>query len=463
MSLPRTQYARSGDVHIAFQVFGSGAVDLVFIPSWVSHLEQLWAHPGFVRLAERMAAFARVILFDRRGSGLSDRVESGPLETQIDDVRAVMRAAGSARAFLWAETEGTAMAALFAASHPELVSGLSLFTPMPRILRDDDWEWGSDPTEREGWILDLQAHWGDGSCITFLAPSLANDQSFLAWAGALERNAITPGAVPSVVRQMGRNDVRSVLPLIGVPTLVIRRRDEGWIDRRHADYVVSRVPDARLVEVSGADGLVLAGDVNEVVDAVEEFVTGTRRSYSLERVLATVLFTDIVDSTRRAATLGDARWMELLEEHKALVRAQIARYGGREVKTMGDGFLVTFDGPARAVRCAIAIAEATHETGLDVRAGVHTGECDFTSGDVSGIAVHIASRVLGYAGPGEVIVSRTVVDLVAGSQLGFEERGTHELKGVPGQWQLYAAAVEPAGGLRQTPWRPVLKPATPGH
>jgi class 3 adenylate cyclase len=218
-----------------------------------------------------------------------------------------------------------------------------------------------------------------------------------------------------------------------------------------------------MVEFEGADALVLAGNVAEITDTVEEFVTGTRRSYSLERVLATVLFTDIVDSTSRAASLGDSRWAELLDEHKALVRTQIARYGGREVKTMGDGFLVTFDGPARAVRCAIAVAEATHETGLDVRAGVHTGECDFTSGDVSGIAVHIASRVLGYAGPGEVIVSRTVVDLVAGSQLGFEERGTHELKGVPGRWQLYAAAVEPAGGLRQTPWRAVLKPATPGH
>ena len=463
MNRPRTHYARSGEVFIAYQVFGSGPVDLVFIPSWVSQIEQSWEHPAFVRMVERMSSFARVILFDRRGSGLSDRVEPGPLEEQIDDVRAVMRAAGSGRAFVWAETEGTAMAALFAASHPELVSGLALFTPMPRVVRDDDWEWGADPENREQWINTVQTRWGEGAYVGFLAPSLVNDDAFRDWAGRLERLACAPGAVPTALRQMGQNDVRRVLPLIGVPTLVIRRRDEGWVDRRHAEFVVEKIPDARLAELEGADALVLAGNVAEVTDALEEFITGTRRSYSLERVLATVLFTDIVDSTRRAATLGDARWMELLEEHKALVRAQISRYGGREVKTMGDGFLVTFDGPARAVRCAIAIAEATHETGLDVRAGVHTGECDFTGNDVSGIAVHIASRVLGHAGPAEVIVSRTVVDLVAGSQLGFEERGTHELKGVPGQWQLYAAAVEPAGGLRQTPWRPVLKPATPGH
>jgi class 3 adenylate cyclase len=463
MAPPRTRYARNGDVFIAYQVFGSGPVDLIFVPSWVSQLDQLWSFPAFARMLERMGSFARVILFDRRGSGMSDRVDPGPLETQIDDVRAVMRAAGSGRAFVWAETEGTAMAALFAASHPELVSGLALFTPMPRVVRDDDWEWGADPETRDDWIRTTQIRWGDGSYIGFLAPSLANDDRFRDWAGRLERYACGPGAVPAALRQMGENDVREVLPLISVPTLVMRRRDEGWVDRRHADFVLANVPDSRLVEFDGADALVLAGSVTEVIDALEEFVTGSRRSYSLERVLATVLFTDIVDSTRRAASVGDARWGEMLEDHKALVRAQLARFGGREVKTLGDGFLATFDGPARAVRCAIAIAEASHETGLDVRAGVHTGECDFTGNDVSGIAVHIASRVLGYAGPGEVVVSRTVVDLVAGSQLFFDERGAHELKGVPGQWQLYAAAVEPPGGLRSPPWRSVLKPATPGH
>ena len=463
MRRPRTHYARSGEVFIAYQVLGSGPVDLVFVPSWVSHIEQLWEFPPFARMIERMAGFARVILFDRRGSGLSDRVDPGPLETQIDDVRAVMRAAGSGRAFVWAETEGTAMAALFAASHPELVSGLALFTPMPRVVRDDDWEWGADPETRVDWIRTTQMRWGDGNYIAFLAPSLVDDEAFRDWAARLERFACGPGAVPAALHQMGQNDVREVLPLIGVPTLVIRRRDEGWVDRRHSEFVVDQVPDARLVEVDGADALVLAGNVAEVTDTLEEFITGTRRTYSHERVLATVLFTDIVDSTRRAASLGDARWSELLEEHKALVRSLLARYGGREVKTLGDGFLTTFDGPARAVRCAIEIAENSHDAGLDVRAGVHTGECDFSGNDVSGIAVHIASRVLGQAGPGEVVVSRTVVDLVAGSQLLFDERGTHELKGIPGLWQLYAAAVEPAGGLRTPPWRPVLKPATPGH
>ena len=463
MKTPRTRYARHGDVSIAYQVVGGGPPDLVFIPSWCSNLEVLWDEPRFCRMIERLSSFARVILFDRRGSGLSDRIAPGPLETQIDDVRAVMRAAGARRAAVWAETEGAAMAALFAASHPELVNALALFTPIPRVVAAPDWPWAADPAARDDWIRDVHNRWGDGEYVCFIAPSLSGDDDFREWAGRLERHAVSPGAAPVALRQMGENDVRAVLPLIAVPTLVMRRTDDRWVDERHARYIVDKVPDARYVELPGIDPLVIAGETGPVLDTLEEFITGTRRSYSVERVLATVLFTDIVESTRRAASLGDTRWLELLEEHKALVRAHLARYAGREVKTLGDGFLATFDGPARAVRCAIAIAEATRETGLDVRAGVHTGECDFTGNDVGGIAVHIASRVLGHAGPGDVIVSRTVVDLVAGSQLAFEERGTHELKGVPGQWQLYAAAVEPAGGLRSPPWRPVLKPATPGH
>jgi class 3 adenylate cyclase len=455
---PRTRYVRNGDVSIAYQVFGAGPPDLVFIPSWASQVEQLWEHPRLAQLLERFGSFCRLILFDRRGSGLSDRVEPGPLEEQIDDVRAVMQAAGSARAMVWAETEGTAMASLFAASHPELVTGLALYMPMPRIAYAPDWPWGSDLRTRDEWINLAAAHWGDGSYVTFLAPSLADDDEFHEWAGRLERYSCSPGAVPGALRRMGDNDVREVLPLIQVPTLVIRRGDHQWIDKRHAEYVVENVPDAKLVLVPGADAMLLAGELAPVADAVEEFVTGTRRSYSLERVLATVLFTDIVDSTRRASALGDQRWLALLEEHKEIVRAHLARYGGREVKTMGDGFLATFDGPARAVRCAISISEAVAGTDLDVRAGVHTGECDFTGGDVGGIAVHIASRVLAYAGAGEVLVSRTVVDLVAGSQLAFESRGSRTLKGVPGQWELFAAAIAPPEDLRARPWRPVLKP-----
>ena len=461
MKIPPTRYARNGDVSIAFQVFGEGPRDLIFVPSWVSQIELVWEQPRFVRLIERLASFSRVILFDRRGSGLSDRVEPGPLEAQVDDVRAVMRAAGSRRAVVWAETEGTAMAALFAASHPDLVSALALFSPIPRVVAAPDWSWGSDPAVRGQWVHDVRTRWGDGSYITFIAPSLAGDDDFRRWAGKLERYSVSPGAVSTALNQMGENDVREVLPLICVPTLVVRRRNEALLDERHARYIVDHVDDAQYVELPGSDALVLAGDTRELVDALEEFITGTRRSYSLERVLATVLFTDIVGSTRRAVELGDSRWRELLAEHYAIVRSQLARYGGREVKTMGDGFLATFDGPARAVRCAIAIADASREAGVDIRAGLHTGECDFTGNDVGGIAVHIASRVLGHAGVGEVVVSRTVVDLVAGSQLAFEDRGAHELKGVPGSWQLYAAALEPAGALRDRPWRPVLRPATP--
>jgi class 3 adenylate cyclase len=371
-------------------------------------------------MLERLASFSRLILFDRRGSGMSDRIDPGPLEEQVDDVRSVMRAAGSARATVWAETEGTAMASLFAATHPAFVSGLALFTPMPRVLRADDYPWASDPSTREEFIASVRDTWGEGSYLAFMAPSLSGDPSFRDWCARLERLACGPAGVPAALRRMGENDVRAVLPLIDVPTLVMHRRDNHWVDERHMRYVVDHVPGARELEMPGEDMLVFAGDLDPLLDALEEFVTGSRRSRSTsQRVLSTVLFTDIVDSTRRAAELGDAAWSALLDEHRTIVRQQLARYGGVEVKTLGDG---------------------SRGGGLDVRAGVHTGEIDPSGGDVTGIAVHIASRVLGHADPCEVIVSRTVVDLVAGSQLDFEPRGTHELKGVPGDWQLYAAS-----------------------
>ena len=440
MDVPRTRYARNGRVSIAYQVCGSGP-DLVFVPSWVSQIEHLWAEPRLRRVLGRISSFARLIMFDRRGSGMSDRVEPGPLEVQVDDVRAVMRAAGATRAAVWAETEGTAMAALFAATHPQLVTALALFTPIPRVARADDYAWATEASEREDFIRTAAVSWGDGSYISFLAPSLADDAAFHEWCGRLERLACGPGAVTAALRRMGENDVREVLPLISAPTLVMHRGDNPWVDPRHARYVADHVPDARLLELPGRDSLVFAGDVEPMLDALEELVTGTRRSRSTtQRMLATVLFTDIVDSTRRAAELGDRRWSELLADHHRLVRDQLARYGGREVKTLGDGFLATFDGPARAVRCALAIKHSSHDAGLVIRAGLHIGECDQSGGDVTGIAVHIAARVMGHAGAGDVVVSRTVVDLVAGSQLEFDPRGTHDLKGVPGEWQLYAAS-----------------------
>jgi class 3 adenylate cyclase len=440
VDVPDTRYARNGDVSIAYQVLGSGP-DLVFVPSWVSQVEHLWAEPRLAQMLERLASFSRLILFDRRGSGLSDRIEPGPLEVQVDDVRAVMRAAGSARASVWAETEGTAMACLFAATHPGVMNGLGLFTPIPRVIEADDYEWATDPTTRDHFIREVQRSWGDGSYIAFLAPTLAADAGFRDWCARLERLACGPGAVPGLLRRMGENDVREVLPLIDAPTLVMNRRDNPWVDERHARYVVDSIPNATYLELPGADSLIFAGEVDPVVDALEEFVTGSRRSRSTSnRVLATVLFTDIVDSTRRAAEAGDHRWGGLLDDHRRLVRRELARHGGVEVKTMGDGFLARFDGPARAVRSALAISEGSRAAGLDIRAGLHTGEVAMGGGDVTGIAVHIAARVMAHAGPCEVVVSRTVVDLVAGSQLEFEPRGTHELKGVPGDWQLYAAA-----------------------
>jgi class 3 adenylate cyclase len=352
----------------------------------------------------------------------------------------VLRAAGSERPVVWAETEGTAMACLFAATHPELVSSLILFTPLPRVLKAPDYPWASDPAERATLIQGFIDGWGTGAAGKPLAPSLAEDARFTEWFGRLERLSHSPAEVWLHMARMAETDVRAVLPSVQAPTLVLHRKDDGMIDPRHARYVADKIPSARLRTLPGGDSLVFAGDVDELSDAIEEFVTGVSPASISERVLATVLFTDVVDSTRRASELGDRRWRALLDEHSTLVRDHLAAYGGNEVKTLGDGFLSTFDGPARAVRCALDIVNASESSGLEVRAGAHTGECEVSADDVTGIAVHIASRVTSHAGSGEVVVSRTVTDLVAGSELSFESLGAHELKGVPGSWELYAAA-----------------------
>jgi class 3 adenylate cyclase len=441
MERPQTRYAWNDGASIAFQVFGEGPRDLVLVPSWASQIEHLWDQPLVTRLLRRLASFSRVILFDRRGSGLSDRPSPPPpLEDQMDDVRAVMEAAGSEAAGLLAETEGTALAALFAATHPDLTTALALYCPMPRLVAAPGYEWALQPEARDAFATELVRRWGDGSSIDRIAPSLADDRRIRDWYGRLERLSLSPGAVGPSVRALADTDVRDVLPLIRVPTLVARRRDDQLVDARHARFAADSIPGARYVELPGSDNAVFADDAGALLDELEEFLTGARHGPEPERVLATVLFTDIVASTERAAELGDRRWRDLLEEHDEVVRGALDRFGGTEIKTLGDGFLATFDGPARAIRCALAVVEACESIGVEVRAGLHTGECERVAGDVGGIAVHIAARVIAEAGAGEVLVSRTVTDLVAGSGLGFAPRGTHELKGVPGAWELYGAS-----------------------
>ncbi len=438
--MSETQYARNGDVSIAFQVVDGPGRDVLLVPSVVSQTEHLWEEPRVARMLRRLARFSRLILFDRRGSGMSDRTDPPPLEQQMDDVRAVMRAAGSESAALIAETEGTTLATLFAATYPEQVTALALYAPIPRFVHAPDYPWAPQREDREALANALVDVWGTGTVIDVIAPTLAGDARFRRWYAKLERLAMSPSAVLPMMQANTDIDVRELLPLIRAPTLVARRRDDEVIDERHCRYVADHVPGARYVELPGRDNAVFAGDLDPLLDTLEEFLTGSRPAGGSERVLATVLFTDICSSTQRAAEMGDHRWRELLDNHEALVRDQLERFDGVEVKTLGDGFLATFDGPARAVRCALAIAEASPDTGIEIRAGVHTGEIERVRGDVAGLAVNIAARVVAVAEPGEVLVSRTVTDLVAGSGLAFAERGAHELKGVPGEWLLFAAS-----------------------
>ena len=444
MAAPHTRYARNGDVSLAFQVAGDGPHDVLLVNSWVSQMEHLWTEPRLARMFGRLTSFARLIQFDRRGSGMSDRVPPAPLEEQMDDVLAVLDAAGCERPTVLAETEGTALACLFAATHPDRVRSLALFAPIPRIAAAPDYPWAHDPVRRETFIERTVERWGEGVTLDATAPSFSGDVDLRDWFGRMERLAVGPAAVEPAMRVIGETDVRDILPLMRVPTLVMRREGDQRVDHRHAEFVRDNVPGARFVELPGTESIIFLDDTEPLVDELEELVTGTRATRPPERVLATVLFTDIVGSTERASEVGDRAWRELLDAHHALVRAELAAHGGAEVKTMGDGFLATFDGPARAVRCALRVAERSDDAGVPIRAGIHTGECERVGNDVAGIAVHIAARVMGEAGAGEVLVSRTVTDLVAGSGLRFGSRGARALRGVPGEWELFEAADQAA-------------------
>jgi pimeloyl-ACP methyl ester carboxylesterase len=436
---PETRYARSEDLHIAYQVVGQGPSDLVLVPPFVSHVELYWEEPLVNRFLTRLASFSRLILFDKRGTGLSDRVPPDrlpTLEQRMDDVRAVMDAAGSERAALFGPSEGGPMSALFAATYPGRTSALILYGTLASTIRDASYPWPMDPTERRTVIEAIPQHWGRGTSVDLLAPSLAGDERFRRWWARLERLGASPGAAMALRRMNGQIDIRDTLPVIRVPTLVLHRTDDLDTSIEEGRYLAAHIPGARFVELPGADHLPWA-DQDAILDEVEEFLTGVRPVPEPDRVLATVLFTDIVGSTEHAAELGDRRWGDVLVSHHAIVRRQLDRFRGREVKTVGDGFLATFDGPARAVRCACAIRDGVRSVGVSIRAGLHTGECEFVGDDVRGIAVHIGARVAAKAQSDEVLVSSTVKDLVVGSGIEFEDRGVHRLRGVPGDWRLY--------------------------
>jgi pimeloyl-ACP methyl ester carboxylesterase len=430
-----TRYAKSGDVHVAYQVVGSGPLDLVFVPGFFSQVELWWEEPLCARFFERLASFSRLILFDKRGTGLSDRVAAVPtLEQRMDDVRAVMAAAGSERAAILGVSEGGPMSALFAATYPDRTAALVLYGTFAEFR-----SW-MPPEHLEHFLHAIDATWGTGESLPHLAPSVADDPRFRRWWARHERLGASPGAAMDLMRMNSEIDVRHVLPAIRIPTLVLHRAGDVFVDVSGGRYVAAHIPGAKYVELPGVDHPPFVGDAEAVLQEVEEFLTGVRPAPEPDRVLATVLFTDIVGSTERAAELGDQRWRDLLGAHHAAVRRELERFRGREVDTAGDGFLATFDGPARAVRCARAIHDAVRPLGIELRAGLHTGEIELLGDDIGGIAVHIAARVAALAGPGEVLASSTVKDLVAGSGLRFEDRGTRALRGGPDEWRLFAAA-----------------------
>ena len=429
-----TRYAKSGDIHVAYQVFGDGPVDLVLAPGFVSHAEACWEEPGFARWLDQFGKSARIIIFDKRGTGLSDRVNALPgLDQRMDDVRAVMDAVGSERAALFGISESGPLATLFAATYPDRCQALVLYATFAR--------WLPAEAELEGVLGYIREYWGTGLSLRRFAPSKTSDPAFQQWWGRLERLGASPSAAIALMRMNSQIDVADILPSIRVPTLVLHRTGDLVVNISDGRFMAQHIPGARFVELDGGDHLPFVGDNAEgILDRTIESVTGTRPQVELDRVLATVLMTDIASSTTRAESLGDKGWRDLLDAHNDTVRKEFARFRGHEVKSLGDGFLATFDGPARAIRCASAITEAVKSLGIEVRAGLHTGEVELVDDDVRGIAVHLAARVSGLAGPGEVLVSRTVKDLVAGSGIRFLERGSHALKGMQEPMQVFAAA-----------------------
>jgi pimeloyl-ACP methyl ester carboxylesterase/class 3 adenylate cyclase len=452
MEAPETRYVDSGGVQIAYQVIGNGPRDLVVVPGFVSNLDMQWADAAITRFNEQLASFSRLVMYDKAGTGLSDPVSAVPtLEQRMEDLHAVLDAAGAERPVLLGISEGGPMSLLFAATYPERVSGLILYGTIAAGLLD--------PLENPGgprwvdWFSRVQTaveHWGEGLIVDVFSPTLAGQPSARRIVGVNERAMASPAMARATWEAIAPIDVREVLPTISTPTLVLHRIGDG-IPIDGARYIAERVPAARIVELPGADHWWWIGDSSAILEAIEEFLTGVRPERTTDRMLATVLFTDIVGSTERAAEVGDSAWRALLERHNEVTREQLDVFRGREIASTGDGFLATFDGPARGVRCARAIADSLQRVGVEVRAGLHTGECEELGENIGGIAVHIGARVAAAASPGEVLVSSTVRDLVAGSGIEFEDAGERELKGVPGSWQLCRVVGVPRedGGARE--------------
>jgi len=444
---PTTEYAQSGQASIAYQQIGDGEIDLLIVGGWQTQLQLGLDVPSSRRFIERLAEFSRLILYDRRGSGLSDDVDdSHTLEDDVQDALAVLDWSGSERAAVYAKWTGGFPAVLLAADHPERVSALVMYASLARASWAPDYDWAMTPEQRAAAFDDDASQWGRSRerGLARWAPSMADDPALKDWFSRMERSIASPGRARAIGRELASLDVRAALPRIQAPTLVLHRPDELVWDLRHSRYLAEHIPGARYVALEGRDSLDFVGNSEAIAEEVEEFLTGVRGAGEHARVLLTVMFTDIVDSTARAAELGDTRWRDLLAEHDKLVRRELSRFGGREVKTMGDGFLATFSGsPSSALRCAQALSDAARELGMEVRIGVHTGECEVIGDDVGGMAVHIASRVNGLAGAGEVLVSTAVAGAVAGGPYEFEDRGAHELKGVPGSWQVFALAMSP--------------------
>ncbi|MGH2722736.1 MAG: adenylate/guanylate cyclase domain-containing protein [Actinomycetota bacterium] len=438
---------RDGELHIAYQVVGDAPLDVVYVPGWVSHLEAMWEDSRYGTALRKLTGFARVILFDKRGTGLSDRVPVDrlpTLEERMDEIRLVMDEAGVERAALFGSSEGSLLSAVFAASHPDRVSSLILCAGYARFFPDPpDYPFGLiDADARELLIKGLRDTWGENGefILSMWAPSAAGDPVAVGEINRFCRLSASPAAGAAFLRLASEGDIRGVLPSIHVPTLVLHRSDDRVAEIGHGRYIAEHIPGARFVELPGNEHLWWYGDQDAVLDHLQEFLTGTRRIRDPDRVLATVLFVDVVDSTARTAELGDQRWRELLARCYEVIRNELDAYRGREVKTLGDGMLATFDGPGRAARCAARTVAAVRRLGLEIRAGVHTGEIELAGDDVQGLAVHIGARIAALAGPGEVWASSTVRDLVAGSGIEFDERGSHSLKGVPGEWRLFAVA-----------------------
>jgi pimeloyl-ACP methyl ester carboxylesterase len=439
-NIPKTRYAKSGGVNIAYQVIGAGPPDLVYVPGWLSNVEMMWENPKLARFLRRLASFSRLIVFDKRGTGLSDRVAELPtLEQRMDDVRAVMDAVGSARAALFGHSEGASMCILFAATYPERTVALITYGAFAKRLRSEDYPWAPTLPERLRGAEELERTWGDPKIadLAYYAPSLADDAGFQEWLDTYFRRSASPKAAADLLRMNTYTDVREVLPSVRVPTLVLQAAGDRDAQAAEGRFIASHIAGAQYVEFPSGDHLFWASHQDEILAEIQGLLTGVRPPPEYDRILATVLFTDIVEGTKKAAALGDRRWRDLLESHHALVRAELTRYRGREQDTAGDGFYATFDGPARAVRCAFAIRDAVRGLGLEIRAGVHTGECETVAGKLGGIAAIIGARVRDLAGPGEVLATSTVRDLVAGSGLAFAECGAQALKGVPGEWRLF--------------------------